>query len=766
VGETAVMKFDCKQRGVRFCVTVILVVSVTRCSQPVGNRCGPDLPPCPSMQECQMGECRPFAVPMAGGEAGGTAGGGAGGAAGGQAGGSSVTDAGGAVDSGVSEDGGPAQDAGVHVPDAGGEDAGLCVPACRGFEQCEARACLSRYASVTILAEPRTNQPLRVTAALALVPGRMPAPSVPLRLEAIFAADGSVRVDEAMRESFDGGFELASPLTVATSGVWQLRVYWPDGGPEATTTSEVDLDGPALRLTVTRSVREFIDGGADFRDPLDAPTGPRSYRRHQRVPIRVESSAVDLDAGSLRVLVGSQSFTGPWTECPTDAGVLDGGFCVVGELSLAPLPLRGLREDVGLRVSADDTLGNRSALDGGVITVSRWRYAIRSAASADGGFSLSPTGKVLISTPALNQLTVFDVGRVISQIPTDLSPPPLVGIGQSTFEQAYFVSRASSGESIAEAASLDGQWQVTIGPLESRLNLPEQALVIASRSGFDSVAYAFRNSNRQVVVPWAEFGPTSVNMTGLASRPAEVDAGLSIVASSNVILVTDSFNVWGFQGSTGRSFLQTQPFGTDQATGAAAASSFVGRSGGSAFLLAQAAGAWSVYLNGYPTRFTAWGVASTDALSNAVVGSRFVYFKRSAGSLSWVCRTEVASQSYVCASPVVGEQVDSIAVAEGPTLLVTVRRGGSSFLQFRDGSSLSLQIEVPLPGVVGPTRYLTPTCIAGEPTAAFMAADGTLYFIATDARGVDATAEWPMDGHDPSRTFNSVTDYLVPHSCP
>lgn len=118
-------------------VTAWVVVGVS-CVEPIGNRCGDGLPPCPRGQACIDGTC---AAVVGGGAGGGrvTGGGAGGGLAGGApGGGSSAVDAGmadasvgdgGDVDAGASDGGGVDADAGTDasVPDAGRVDAGLPI---------------------------------------------------------------------------------------------------------------------------------------------------------------------------------------------------------------------------------------------------------------------------------------------------------------------------------------------------------------------------------------------------------------------------------------------------------------------------------------------------------------------------------------------------------------------------------------------------------------------------------------------------------------
>ncbi|MBL8922343.1 MAG: hypothetical protein JNJ54_26060 [Myxococcaceae bacterium] len=104
-----------------FVVTGLVVVT-SGCPEPIGDRCGPDLPPCASGQSCVDGRC--LASAGGGGAAGGaSAGGRAGGAGGGTAGGSTGGGLAGGVAGGLA--GGVAGGLGGGGGDAGGTAGGV-----------------------------------------------------------------------------------------------------------------------------------------------------------------------------------------------------------------------------------------------------------------------------------------------------------------------------------------------------------------------------------------------------------------------------------------------------------------------------------------------------------------------------------------------------------------------------------------------------------------------------------------------------------------
>lgn len=137
-----------------------------------------------------------------------------------------------------------------------------------------------------------------------------------------------------------------------------------------------------------------------------------------------------------------------------------------------------------------------------------------------------------------------------------------------------------------------------------------------------------------------------------------------------------------------------------------------------------------------------------------------MYFRRNFGSFSVVCRTGRAAGSFTCSPPSFQEHFSGIALGADGVLFTVVTRApaNTSFVQVRTATTLAVVDEIELPGTVtGGCTALTPTCIGGVPVVGCVDTAGRLVFVATDTRGVDPSADWPMEGHDPRRTLNSAT---------
>jgi len=183
--------------------------------------------------------------------------------------------------------------------------------------------CLLRYSGITVVAPARTNRQAPVSASLIQLSGRLPNPRVRLELEALLSGGPPMRVTDSMSQLSDGGYVLDNPLPAPREETWAITVSWPDGGPSGMAHTSVDLSGPALRLTWPPAPPFGSDGGLDFRDPLDPPAGPSRWRHASAIPVRIESSSVDLVESSVQLSLGGAPFVGPFAGCTPDDGSSD-----------------------------------------------------------------------------------------------------------------------------------------------------------------------------------------------------------------------------------------------------------------------------------------------------------------------------------------------------------------------------------------------------------------------------------------------------------
>jgi hypothetical protein len=765
----------------------LIPILVSGCPQQLGNRCGPDLPPCPSGTACVDAVCQEEAAGGGGSVGGGSVGGGSvgggsvggGSVGGGSVGGGSVGGSVGGGSVGGGSVGGGSVGGSVGGGSVGGGSAGGvigCVPACAEFDECVGSTCLRRYFGITVVAPARANQPFPVFASLVSVPGRSTNPPSRLEFEASLSGGTPVRVTDTLSPLPDGGYVSASALPTPREGTWSVSVSWADGGPSGTAQTVVDLSGPRLVVTwPTAPVRVAVAGGLDFRDPLDAPSGPFSWRRHDVVPVRLESSSADVQASTIDLTVANVRWSGQLAGCGPDGGVTDGGFCRIANVALVESPVQGLRGTIPVAAFVQDDLGNSTTVDAGVLSVSRWLFSY-DGGSANNGFSVSRAGWLVIPNTALSQISVVaSNGSPIGSVVTRQPPVRNAAIGQQTPEFLYSLEVNSAGRSAGAAYDLAQLTDTVWAADETRRRVQRSGPILVSRSGTDSVAAAFELAGG-VAASWAVFSSAGIQSSGLSavgpSLAADAGAspfglGVGVVGVAGVLTVTDGRSFFSLAGPTMRSFGQLAPDTKAQQTPSniTPINHLIG-------MTTEVAG--TTLSSGVPSLFTAdftrmtftpWDVPAPGAMSEPIAGGASMYFVRDAGVSSFVCRIQRAAGSTTCVQA--QGWTSGIALGAGDTLYAVVARPpmNASFLQVRTASTLALRYEIPLTGVTGACLSLTPTCIGGNPVIGCVDTVGRIVFVSTDARGIDTSADWPMEGHDPAKTFNSATD-LTQYSCP
>jgi hypothetical protein len=171
----------------------------------------------------------------------------------------------------------------------------------------------------------------------------------------------------------------------------------------------------------------------------------------------------------------------------------------------------------------------------------------------------------------------------------------------------------------------------------------------------------------------------------------------------------------------------------------------------------------------FPTSFNqALANAPNDALFGILASGSTVYFVATSQTnfVGRLCRGSISSTSLTCTSDPTESISNAAALGEGDTIYAIASRPPSTqaLLQVRTASTLALRWEAPL-GVSMPCLNLTPTCINGVPMVGCIDLTGRVVFVATDARGIDVNADWPMLGHDPGTTWNASTP-LDSFACP
>ncbi|MDP3505813.1 MAG: hypothetical protein Q8S33_36050 [Myxococcales bacterium] len=549
----------------------------------------------------------------------------------------------------------------------------------------------------------------------------------------------------------------------------------------------VDTQGPTLIASwPPPSVRTVTAGGADFRDPTEVTGGPALWRRHDTVSVTVQSPSSDVNAAGVEVaLAGARVLASTGVNCSSD-----GGFCRVVPMPLSAPALNGLRGTFAVEAFGADTLGNTSALDAGAVTVSRWAFSF-DGGSATNGFSVATTGELVVPHSGRSALTVLQTnGQLLVSWPTRYPSliyaavgqvPELIagrfiyvferGAGDATFGEAFPLDRASTVAPTSWAADTTRASASALGPI----------LRVDPPNGNEEVAVLFRQTNARPAAVWAglvrssgspQFGTRFASPTPLVIGPNIQSA----VATGGVIIATDGTSLLSFGGSGGGAgsllFMEERGVPFLQTPGSfASVSSLVGMPSnevvGVGPLMSSTQS--SFFRATFPSTFSPAFDSTFDQIVLPLVkGPTLFFIGIPPSGIGRICRTPLNTIAInTCTFDSTESIRGGLALGEGDTLYNLAVRPPSAqvLLQVRSATTLALRWESPLPGTGTQCLSLTPTCINGTPMVGCVDLQGRIIFLATDGRGIDSAAEWPMLGHDPGTTWNQTTP-LAPFTCP
>ncbi len=567
-----------------------------------------------------------------------------------------------------------------------------------------------------------------------------------------------------------------------------LRGQDPLGNVTQTTQQVlVDTQGPTLIASWPPPLaRTVTQGGADFRDPTEVTGGPALWRRHDTVSVTVQSPSSDVNAAGVEVaLAGARVLASTGTNCSSD-----GGFCRVVPMPLSAPALNGLRGSFSVEAFGADTLGNTSAIDAGTVAVSRWAFSF-DGGSPTNGFSLATTGELVVPHSGRRALTVLrGNGSLFASWPTQYASLIYAAVGQVPERTAgrfiYVMERGASDISFGEAFPFDRGPAVaglvaTWAPETTRNSLSSLGpiLRVDPLNGNEEVATLFRDPNSKPAAVWAALVRSlgSIQFGTRVATPASAVIGptiFSAVATGGVITATDGTSLFGFAGSGGGSgslsFLEERGVPFIQTPGSfLSVASLIALPSSEVFGVgARSGGFRGLFRATFPGSFVQSAAQWSEFIGSAVSRNDVVYVTVDPnGPAGRVCRVTWNQATPSCTSDPTESISSQLALGEGDTLYDIAVRPPSqqALLQVRSATTLALRWESPLPGTSNQCLGLTPTCINGTPVVGCVDLQGRIIFLATDARGIDSAAEWPMLGHDPGTTWNQTTP-LSPFTCP
>lgn len=645
-------------------------------------------------------------------------------------------------------------------------DAGpiTCAPACPDWQECVGTSCLDRYTGLTLSALPRTNTSFSVAGALVLAPGRTSASAPAL----VIAATRDGGVEPASFASM-GGDTFTSADFPATEGTWEISVSWPDAGLSATSTTVVDTTPPALTITIDPPPTRIVDGGLDQTDPQ----APGAFRRDERATIHVSWSATDLDPGTVRVTIGDRTYQ-------ADAGVLG-----VSDLTLPAAlwepTLQAYRGTWSVSSAAADDLGNSGSADGGVVSVTRlrWRRSVAGLRTTEDPVIMEPSGNLFVMRdgPTVESYSAEGVLRWSRAAQQPLAALAL-GTVRSTDGVLLYARESDGTTSAGEAFPADKPSAAVRSWLASGTRNGELGPAILSNeaSGDEGALVAWIDPSSRTAMSWSTVVGTPQSSTRIPTvTTSPVVALQDLVADGLNLYATGDNRVFGFTVVSNRGYPEERTGTNAYPVTSAAFSSFTGRAAmlGSGELLGFGfgAGLFRTWKMAYPTPASAMSPTSVVTIESPVVsGSAFWYREVttvvSLGLVGRVCKGSTSGGSGSCTSDNTDNVQGGFVLGAGGRLYTTsVRNSSSQVVQSRDAASLAIRWEGP-----GPKTGLSLACGPSGRTGVLVGADPgasvpTIYSIVVDDPGLDATADWPMNLHDP-RGSRDAASSLSSFQCP
>ncbi|WP_257448766.1 putative metal-binding motif-containing protein [Archangium lipolyticum] len=663
------------------------------------------------------------------------------------------------------------------------EDFGGPACTCAATQEYVGGACVSRFASVTVL-EPAEGTPtaggeqMTVRVRLEVKPEFASNPKFPAEL--VFSgarAGGGQGGTFSAASAAEGVYEVKWLPPATGEGDFKLTAAVPDGAPSATVTVNVDRTPPTVVLVVPNpTFPSDTTGRTQYADP-NATT---SWRRDQEVRVEVQVTDANVDASSLTLEVkGTDGVGRPVTlTASTPCSV---SACAQGTVKLWESRFDAFRGQMALVANARDKVGNTKKVDGG-IPVTRWKWAYDLYDYVETTPAIGARGTIYVA--ARNRLVaVTPEGKLKWEAqPGSYLSTPVVGQprddGFGGTSELIYVAAGTNGSSYPELFAYDGNLgqlrtgcplsgSYGSGSISGSLTLLTTPFGTSEREAVVAFLQGSANSNRFVAIrPDAETSVERCPEFGNA-LPRPIEPGRLVSQGTNLFYVSESSTCCSNNEVASYTFGSNQsrldwPVKIDANLGSPV---LVGPQ-----LVVPGLG------NGNNMRGL-FSIATSGSLSTLRYPLPSSY---SLGSVS----VGSANEAFLNVNGSSGTELHRFPLGGGGTATVKGGFSGSNFttpVLGRDGTlysnvgtlsawssaDLSARWSVSLPSGI-PTGYeMTLDCardtsgtqISGRPGVLYMPAysDRRLYAFVVDSPGLDASAQWPKFQHDVRNTGNPAT---------
>jgi hypothetical protein len=661
------------------------------------------------------------------------------------------------------------------------EDFGGPACTCGATQEYVGGACVSRFASVTVLAPaegtPTGGAEVTLRVRLEVKPEFASNPRFPAELVFSGARVGGGQGGGFSSASATEGVYEVKWTPPAGEGDFKLTAAVPDGGPGATVTVNVDRTPPAIAFVVPNPTFPSDTTG---RTRYPDPNAATAWRRDQEVRVEVRVTDPNVDPTSLTLQVkGTDGVSRPVTlTASTPCGV---NHCAQGTVKLWEPRFDTFRGQLALVASARDKVGNEKT-ENGSIPVTRWKWSHElydyvetvPAIGDRGTLYVSARSRLVALTP--EGKLKWEVQPASSYLGTPVVGQPRPdGFGKTT--EIVYIAAGVNGSSYPALYAYDGELgqlrtscplsgSYNGGNITGSLTLLTTPFGASEREAVVAFLQGSSNTNRFVAIqPDAETSTERCVEFGNA-LPKPMGPGNLVSQGTHLFYVSESSTCCSNNEVASYSFGSNQSrldwpvkinanLGSPVLVGPQLVVPGTGNT-------PNTRGLFSIPTSGSLSTLR-YPLPSSYSLGNVSVGSANEAFLAVNGSSGYeLHRSPLAGGTAIVKGGLTSSAFTTPVLGRDGTLYSNV-----GTLTAWSAAELSSRWSVPPQSGI-PTGYeLTLDCardtsgtqLADRPGVLYMPvySDRRLYAFVVDSPGLDASAPWPKFQHDVRNTGNSAT---------
>jgi hypothetical protein len=643
---------------------------------------------------------------------------------------------------------------------SGGGSVATCAPACAAWDECVGAACAPRYAALqwNAPAEGRrfnaADGGLAVAAALALAPGRTAA--FPATLEATLQRPSGADVAFQLAHAGAGGYSGVAPFAAgATEGAYALALA-PFAGLDAGVRSVLlDRTPPGFSVVLEAAPVRLDDGGLAERDP-GLPSGQHAFRRDESLDVAVTCGDSDVSDAGFAVTVlgvladgGAPPSTGAATPLASGCRVACGAGCRCFRLDASAPQLEAVRATLAVQATVTDEAGNVAGPQlAGSPWVTRWKW------------KRAATGSNVRASPAVGR--GGDLYLSLGSTAVALSPAGATrwSLANAANNQTFAVGVADGGEELAFFGRSGGNASGALRVSTTEVLVDVGCAFVSSPADLaPALLWTSASSESALTGVYVETAgatalrahrPLAANETCASTAvTGTLAAPGNLVATGSTVITLGQSALVGFTHSSGGWAQSAGAAGVGNAlTGVAldvpSSSALVSGDTLARAPLPLGQGGAALQASG-----SSWGRVAVSAPGAWWAGSN------TAGGMLHRFGPNLADGGVALAAPLL-----TAPVIGASGLIYLVDESGN--VEARTRADLTLRWRLSLGEQVraSPNLDVSRTDAGAKRCPApgvlyVVGASGSLYALLVDSAGVEPTAPWPKDQHDPRNSGNA-----------